>query len=592
MNIRTKSFAAFVGLFVIRTLLSASTATTTMLSVIPSAPEFGQEVSLIATVTPSTATGYVSFVMDGGILVGSAAVNSSGIAESATLTLPAGSHSLVAVYGGNSSGGYAASASSALSYTVTAVTGYGFQAAVNYDVGTDSAVTAVGDFNGDGKADLAVANYNSASLSVLLGNGDGTFGTAVNYGTGTNPQSVAVGDFNGDGKADLAVTNVESANVSVLLGNGDGTFQTAVNYGTGSGPETVAVGDFNGDGKADLAVATFTTSNVSILLGNGDGTFQTAVNYRTGSDPWGLAVGDFNGDGKADLVVTNSNSDNVSVLLGNGDGTFQTAVNYGVGAVAFSVAVADFNGDGKADLVVGNFSGYNVSVLLGNGDGTFQAAVNYAAGVEPWTVAVGDFNADGKPDLAVAGNYGGVTVLLGNGNGTFQTAANYYGQDLSAYGVAVGDFNGDGRADLAASSDSSDTTGIVSILLGLAVKPSTMTLNPGTTPQSAKIGTPFPNALAVTVRDAEGNPVQNVGVQFTAPIQLCGYSICAYVHPGGTFSNSFFSLWVATNSSGVASAPFKADDIPGRFTVTAALAGLPTVDFELTNCLLLSVCVF
>src|SRR6516164_340033 len=129
------------------------------------------------------------------------------------------------------------------------------------------------------------------------------------FDAGSGPQSVAVGDFNGDGKPDLAVVNSYSNNVSVLLGNGDGTFQPAVSYGTGSGtgPAFVAVGDFNHDGKLDLAVANSNSSNVSVLLGNGDGTFQTAVNYDVGGAPTSIAVGDFNHDGKLDLAVANSN---------------------------------------------------------------------------------------------------------------------------------------------------------------------------------------------------------------------------------------------------------------------------------------------
>ena len=317
-----------------------------------------------------------------------------------------------------------------------------------FGAGTNPDSAAVGDFNGDGKMDLAVANEGSDNVSILLGNGDGTFQAAVNYGAGTDPDSVAVGDFRGDGKLDLVVANYYSNNVSVLLGNGDGTFQAAVNYGV-SAPTSVAVGDFNGDGKLDLAVANV-FSEVSVLLGNGDGTFQAAVNYGAGAEPAWVAVGDFNGDGKLDLAVANVDSNNVSILLGNGDGTFKAAVNYGVGTEPVSVAVGDFNGDGKLDLAVANY-GSNVSVLLGNGDSTFQAAVNYGAGAEPACVAVGDFNGDGKLDLAVANvATGNVSVLLGNGDGTFQAAVNY-GAGIGE-SVAVGDFNGDGRLDLASPS--------------------------------------------------------------------------------------------------------------------------------------------
>jgi len=253
-----------------------------------------------------------------------------------------------------------------------------------------------------------VANDGSDNVSILLGNGDGTFQAAVNYGVGSAPTSVAVGDFNGDGKLDLAVVNELSNNFSILLGNGDGTFQAAVNYGAGLSLFSVAVGDFNGDGKLDLAVASGGSDYVSVLLGNGDGTFKTAVQYVAGLEPISVAVADFNGDGKLDLAVANYESNNVSILLGKGDGTFQAAVDYGIGtenypATPGSVAVGDFNGDGKLDLVVGGVESDNVSVvsvLLGNGDGTFQAAVNYGAGAGQTSVAVGDFNGDGRLDLA------------------------------------------------------------------------------------------------------------------------------------------------------------------------------------------------
>jgi len=252
---------------------------------------------------------------------------------------------------------------------------------------------ATGDLNGDGKLDLVVTGSNDAdAVSVLLGNGDGTFQAPVNYPTGQYPNSVAVGDFNNDGKLDLAVANVGTNDVSVLLGNGDGTFQAAVQYGAGSAPSPVAVGDFNGDGNLDLAVGNVQSDNVSVLLGNGDGTFQAPVGYAVGSFPASVAVGDFNGDGKLDLVETNYADGNVGVLLGNGDGTFQTAVYYGVGQGPNSVAVGDFNGDGKLDLAVANVVDSTVSVLLGFGDGTFGAGVGYTAGSGPNSIAVGDFN--------------------------------------------------------------------------------------------------------------------------------------------------------------------------------------------------------
>jgi hypothetical protein len=321
-----------------------------------------------------------------------------------------------------------------------------------FGAGSAPLSVATGDFNGDGKLDLVTANSGSNNVSVLLGNGDGTFQSAVDYAVGSNPRSVAVGDFNGDGKLDLVVTNESTNNVSILLGNGDGTFQPAVNYTVASGPHSVAVGDFNGDGRLDLAIANFVSGNVSVLLGNGDGTFQSALDYAGGSNPNSVAVADFNGDGKLDLVVANQGSSNVSVLLGNGDGTFQAALNYSAPRAEW-VAVADFNGDGKLDLAVASGGCRRgcggLSVLLGNGDGTFQAAVQYAGGLGHFSLAVGDFNGDGKLDLVVTNeSTNNVSILLGNGDGTFQSAVEYAGGS-GPISVAVGDFNGDGKLDIA-----------------------------------------------------------------------------------------------------------------------------------------------
>src|SRR6267143_5400659 len=254
-------------------------------------------------------------------------------------------------------------------------------------VGSNPTSVTAGDFNGDGKLDLAVTNLGSNNVSVLLGNGDGTFQAAVSYSAGTDPRSVTSGDFNGDGKLDLVTANGGSSRVSVLLGNGDGTFQAAVSYFAGYFPLSVTSGDFNGDGIPDLAVA-----NGSMLLGNGDGTFQAARSYPGGSS---VTSGDFNGDGRLDLAMNGPNT--VIVLLGNGDGTFPAPVSYGTrGPTPTSVTAGDFNGDGKLDLAVTNGGFNTVSVLLGNGDGTFQTAVTYTAGPYPASVTSEDFNGDGK----------------------------------------------------------------------------------------------------------------------------------------------------------------------------------------------------
>jgi len=318
-------------------------------------------------------------------------------------------------------------------------------ARADYGAGGATYAGAVGDFNGDGKLDLAVVDYDNGAADVLLGKGDGTFQSEVAYPTGSAPYAVAVGDFNGDGKLDLAVANgctncPFGGSVSILLGKGDGTFQTHVDYATGNNPGAIVVGDFNGDGKLDLSVVNTSDSTVGVLLGNGDGTFQTQVAYPTAATACcqsAVGVGDFNGDGNLDLVVAAGTG--VSVLLGKGDGTFQAHVDYSGGGAA----VGDFNRDGKLDLTGG------ASVLLGQGDGTFGAPIS--TGAAGGNTALGDFNGDGKLDMAVANNYDGstISVLLGNGDGTFQAAVNY-GTGSYPTAVMVGDFNRDGRLDLAA----------------------------------------------------------------------------------------------------------------------------------------------
>ena len=414
-------------------------------------------------------------------------------------------------------------------------------------VGLYPVAIVAGDFNGDGKLDLAVANENYfssigiGSVSVLLGNGDGTFQPEVNYAVGEEPVAIVAGDFNGDGRTDLAVVDGYSNDVSILLGNGDGTFQPAVEYPVGFDPSAIVAGDFNGDGRLDLAVTGYdpTTGDgeVSVLLGNGDGTFQPQVTYAVPTYPDAnevsnfsgdaIVAGDFNGDGHLDLAVagsifyynsvtkTSSTSGEVSVLLGNGDGTFRPAVQYAVGMSLVAIVAGDFNGDGYLDLAVvdqgneqplyveqrGNDPG-GVIVLLGNGDGTFQRPVTYAVGSAPLAIVAGDFTGEGHLDLAVAGyNYTSAndtivfedSLLVGKGDGTFQLAEEYTSslftnEGFDTLAIAAGDFNGDGRTDLAIANESFPT---VSVLLGngdgMFVDPGQFTATPHSTPMVADV---------------------------------------------------------------------------------------------------------
>ena len=376
------------------------------------------------------------------------------------------------------------------SNTVSILLGNGdgtFQPQVAYAVGYQPEAIVAGDFTGNGILDLAVANFGDNDVSILLGNGNGTFQPQVTYAVGQAPTGLVAGDFNGDGRSALALTDIYLASgnknpaqhgwVSVLLGNGDGTFQPQATYAVGQTPEAIVAGDFRGDGRTDLAVvnANLNTSGgygtVSVLLGNGDGTFRPQVTYEVGGYPMGLVAGDFTSNGITDLAVGDDSANDVSVLLGNGDGAFQTQVTYLVANPATSVAAGDFTGNGRTDLafacngVINSSENtyYSVSVLLGNGDGAFQTQVTNAVGTRPGAIVTADFTGDGRTDLAVANeNSNTVSVLLGNGDGTFQPQVTYaVGSRPDA--IVAGDFNGDGRLDLAVANEIGNT---VSVLLG------------------------------------------------------------------------------------------------------------------------------
>jgi hypothetical protein len=325
-----------------------------------------------------------------------------------------------------------------------------FQRFQNYPTATGPVGIALGDFNRDGKTDMAIA-VNFGGVSILFGHGNGTFSRHHDYFTGDGPSNVAAADFNHDGKLDLAVTNAgllgNGTTLSILLGNGDGTFQPHVDYPTGVRPQQMAVADYNGDGNLDIAVPNFIDDTVGILLGNGDGTFQPHVDYPVQINPYSIATTDFNGDGHLDLVVANQYSGSLSVLLGKGDGSFAPQVIYNTGGADY-VAVADLNRDGRVDIAAVTNTKL-AAVLLGNGDGTFQPPVTYKVGHGPSSIAIGDINADGIPDLVTTNSFdNSVSVLVGNGDGTFQPHLDF-NSGPGPQTVAIFDFNHDGLPDLA-----------------------------------------------------------------------------------------------------------------------------------------------
>ena len=225
----------------------------------------------------------------------------------------------------------------------------------------------IADFDGDGNADLAVGSLgasNTNQVAVLPGNGDGTFRPAIlSTVPGTSITAVAGGDLNGDGKPDLAVADYGSGTVAIMVGSGAGTFQPAGSLGA-AGPVSIGVGDLDRDGRADLAVGNYFTSKVSIFLGAGGGAFRAVGSYAVGNDPLGVAVSDLNGDSWSDLAVANVNDHYVSILKGRGDGTFEEALNYGTGKGPSAIAASDFDRDGKPDLAMTGYWFDEVSILL------------------------------------------------------------------------------------------------------------------------------------------------------------------------------------------------------------------------------------
>jgi Bacterial Ig-like domain (group 3)/FG-GAP-like repeat len=411
---------------------------------------------------------------------------------------------------------------------------------VTLPVGVQPRAVTVADFNNDGKPDLAVLNVGQSptfqsSVSVLLGNGNGSFQPAittnvVNSGAGQGAvPSLAVGDFNGDHLTDVAVNTVgRSGNsaVEVMLGNGDGSFQPNHKLlSVGQGAVSVAVGDFDRNGALDLVTAN-SQGTLSLLLGNGDGSFRPRVDLAVGAAPRAVAVGDFNGDGLLDVATAQQLSNTVSVLLGHGNGTFARPLVFAASGqdltfTPSSIAVGDVNGDGRSDLVINLIGGEDsvvsqLGVLLGNGNGTFQAPILQSPGTTggDGDVALGDFNNDGRLDAAVGGQAAlpdGLTVSTGNGDGTFgvpfQSPQRFSTGGNDPFGVAAADLNGDGLLDLVAANTSSGTVGVL-LNTSTPVTNAATTTTLSTSTATAVFGQI--ETLTATVSSQAGTPIGTV----------------------------------------------------------------------------------
>lgn len=343
---------------------------------------------------------------------------------------------------------------------------------------------AVGDFDGDGLQDLALANMahmpscwgcSRSHVSVLLGLGDGSFGEEQSYGTGKGAIYLEVGDVNRDGVQDLAVANRYSYDVSVLSGVGDGRFRGEARYGQWDAVATfwVAIGDFDGDGWDDLVTANAYSADIQLLRGISYGRFRVYARYEVGYDPRSVAVGDFDGDGVQDLAVGDGGPGKIEVLRGLGDGLFEAAGSYDVGNLAIWTAVGDFDRDGVPDLAVAAWA--TVAVLRGLGDGSFADAQHYDTGPGERSIAVGDFDGDDVQDLVVGHESDHVSVLLGSGDGNFGPSQRFpVGPTPGS--VAVGDFDGDGAQDVVVTDRHTDNVFVLlnecsTIAVDVAIKP-------------------------------------------------------------------------------------------------------------------------
>jgi hypothetical protein len=441
------------------------------------------------------------------------------------------------------------------------------------DVRTDRlAFTVVtGDFNGDGNPDLATVNILLSTVTVLFGNGDGSFQPGVQIPVGNTQFGLATADFNRDGKLDFAVPNGADNTVSILLGNGDGTFGARTTFATGNDSRNLATADFNGDGNLDLAVLNATANTVGILLGNGDGTFGSHVDFATGQTPFTVAPDDFNGDGKLDLAVANLDGKTVSILMGNGDGTFQAQTTYFTGNDAQYVSSADLNGDGKPDLAVADEDDNMIAILLNNGTGTFATPSYYETGANPSSVIAADLNADGKLDLVVTDSnfdHGGTSQLSmfpGNGDGTFQARRDYPAAQGPRTAVAA-DFNHDGRLDVATANNEGNNASVY-------LQAAAATLSAGSLTFGTQVVGELGASQQVTLTNSGSLPLIITRISTTGDFRQtneCGTSLVAGAHCDITVD---FRPTVKGARSGFLSITDNAADSPQR----VALAGTGTV---------------
>jgi len=453
-----------------------------------------------------------------------------------------------------------------------------FAARVNFSTGGTPYSVSIGDLDGDGKSDLAVANYTSNTVSVFRNistTGGVSFAAKVDFTTGSSPKSVSIGEIDGDGKPDLVVTNSGVSNsVSVFRNtstSGGVSFAAKVDFGTGSSPWSVSLGDLNGDGKTDLAVANRTGFSVSVLRNtstSGGVSFAAKVDFSAGSSPYSVSIGDLDGDGKPDLAVASNGTNSASVYQNtstSGGISFAAKVDFSAGSGPISISIGDIDGDGKPDLAVANNSGNNASVFRNTSTpgiidaGSFAARVDFAAGGAPQIVCLGDIDGDGKPDMAVANFTGNSVSVLRNTSvtGTVSFAAKVdLGSAGQASSVSIGDIDGDGKPEIAASNYNVNS---VSVFRNIAL----------------------PAALQ-TAASGNGNPITNGSVTTS----LTNFTDFGNVSAGGNLNRTYTFQNTSTDSLSVDSIKITGTDsvlfTAGSLTPAGKIASGGSKTFNVT----------
>jgi hypothetical protein len=418
-------------------------------------------------------------------------------------------------------------------------------------IGTGEAPGApvVADFNGDGVADLAVANWDSDDISIILGLGDGTFLGQTRVAAGPQPAFLAAGDFNGDGRVDLVVADAGDGTVRVLPGRGDGSFEPPLTSTGTDDPWALATGDLNGDGHADVVLADDDSRRVLVLLGRGDGSLMPPASFDPGFAPAAIALADLDRDGRLDLVV--AGRFRVAVLSWSGDGTFTPRIQLAVPTDAISIVAADLGGDGVPDVVLGGRQPDpdrptipGVVVLRGSGDGGLSVLQALDAAGFPLLLEIADLDGDGHPDVVgtriEADDEGRGTIAFyhGMGGGTLaaplRSAAGYY-----PAGLATGDFDRDGRQDAVISNDGANC---LSVLIGIGdgrFRPR------APAPASFAVGD-APMAIVAVDLDGDGRPDLATANDFSHDLSVLrstgggGFSIAATL-PAGPFPQSLLA---------------------------------------------------